>query len=145
VLLAAGGAGLAVAQEAPATNAEACDRGAFAAVVEQAGAQLRELTQRNKPSFQDKLRLLKDKRRWTPEQFMSEAAIYVHDEKIAELDQRSSLLLARLTSVGTSGAASGRPDCKLLEDLRNTMKALVDTQVEKWGHMFAKLERALVE
>ena len=144
MLLATGGAGIAVAQEAPAANAEACDRGAFAAVVEQAGAQLRELTQRNKPSFQDKLRLLKDKRQWTPEQFMSEAAVYVHDDKIAELDQRSSSLLARLTSVGTSGSAFG-PDCKLLDELRATMKSLVDTQVEKWGHMFAKLERALVE
>jgi hypothetical protein len=144
MLLAAGDA-VAVAQSSPAENAEGCDRNAFAAVVEQAGAQLRELTQRNKPNFQDKLRLLKDKRGWTPEQFMTEAAVYVHDEKIAELDQRSSSLLARLTSVGSSGAASGRPDCKLLDGLRDTMKGLVDTQVEKWGHMFAKLERALVE
>jgi hypothetical protein len=145
MLLAAGGAGLAVAQSAPVGGGEGCDRGAFAAVVEQAGAQLREMTQRNKPSFQDKLRLLREKRGWTPEQFMTEAAVYVHDDKIAELDQRSSSLLARLTSVGSSGAASGGADCKLLEELRATMKALVDTQVEKWGHMFAKLERALVE
>ena len=145
VLLASGSSGLSLAQPAPGAQAQSCDRTAFAAVVEQAGAQLRELTARNKPSFQDKLRLLRDKRQWTPEQFMTEAAVYVHDDKIAELDQRSSSLLARLTSVGSAGAASGSPDCKLLDELRVTMKSLVDTQIEKWGHMFAKLDRALLE
>ena len=112
--------------------------------MESAAASLRDLNARNKPGFQEKLRLLREKRGWSAEQFMEQAAVYVQDERIADLDARSGELLARVNSMGEAGASSKAPDCKLLADLRATMKALVDTQIEKWAYMFTKLERALV-
>lgn len=121
----------------------ACSRPEFETVVETAATTLRDLSARNKPGFQDKLRTLKDKRGWSTEQFMQEAAIYVQDDKIADLDRRSGELLTRLNTMGEAGAAAKVPDCKLLGDLRATMKSLVDAQVEKWTYMFAKLEKAL--
>lgn len=122
---------------------QACGKPEFEAVVETAAAILRDLNARNKPGFQDKLRALKDKRGWSTEQFMAEAAVYVQDDRITALDSKSSDLLARLNTMGEAGAAAKTPDCKLLGELRATMKALVDTQTEKWSHMFTKLDKAL--
>lgn len=131
------GAGAAVAQQ------PACSRPEFEAVVETAATTLRDLSAKNKPGFQDKLRTLKDKRGWSNDQFMQEAAIYVQDDKIADLDRRSGDLLTRINTMGEAGASAKAPDCKLLADLRATMKSLVDAQTEKWAYMFAKIEKAL--
>ena len=122
-----------------------CKKADFEGVVESAAAALRDLHQRNTPGFQDKLRLLRERRKWSPEEFMEKAAPFVQDERIAEYDQRSNDLLIRLNSIGEAGSSSALPDCKLLEEIRATMKALIDTQIEKWAYMFAKIERGLVE
>ena len=124
-------------------QSQACGKPEFEAVVETAAATLRDLNARNKPGFQDKLRSLKDKRGWSTEQFLTEAAVYVQDDRIANLDTRSGELLSRLNTMGEVGASSTTPDCKLLTELRATMKALVDTQTEKWTYMFTKLDKAL--
>lgn len=121
-----------------------CAKTDFEGVVESAAASLRDLHQRNTPGFQDKLRLLRDRRQWSAEDFMDKAAPFVQDDQIAGFDQRSNDLLAKINSMGEAGAASGTPDCMLLDELRATMKSLIDTQIEKWAYMFAKLERGLV-
>ena len=136
-------AGAQGASTAAATN-PTCTKLEFEAVVENAAASLRDLNARNAPGFQDKLRLLRDRRKWSAEEFMEKAAPFVQDERIAAYDQRSTDLLMKLNSVGAAGASSNVPDCKLLEELRSTMKALIDTQIEKWAYMFAKIERGLV-
>ena len=69
----------------------------------------------------------------------------MQDERIAGYDQRSNDLLNKLNSMGEAGAAASTPDCKLLETCVATMKSLIDTQIEKWAYMFAKIERGLVE
>ncbi len=121
----------------------ACVKSDFEAAVEMASAKLRDLTARNKARFQHKLRQLKEKRGWTTDEFLKQAVIYVQDETIAALDQRSGQLLARVNTMGADGGDGGQPDCELLDELRTTMKALVQAQVDKWAHMFAKLQRAL--
>jgi hypothetical protein len=128
-------AGLLAAQPATCTKAE------FEAVVEGAAGALRELNQKNRPAFQDKLRELKDKRGWSTEQFMAEAAPFVQDEKIADFDQTSGELLGRINSAGEGGGNA--PDCNLLASLRASMKQLVATQTAKWSYMFLKLDAAL--
>lgn len=134
----------AAAQGTAAATAGGCAKQEFEAVVESAAASLRDLNTRNAPGFQDKLRLLRERRKWSPEEFMDRAAPFVQDERIAGYDQRSNDLLNKLNSMGEAGAAASTPDCKLLEDLRGTMKSLIDTQIEKWAYMFAKIERGLV-
>ncbi len=112
-------------------------------MVEEAAGSLRDLNAKNRPAFQERLRTLKDKRGWSHDQFMKEAAPYVRDEKIEVFDKSTDELLSAISTMGQEGAARGTPDCALLLELRARMKALVDTQTAKWNYMFGKLETAL--
>ncbi|MEQ1716066.1 MAG: hypothetical protein ABL907_08805 [Hyphomicrobium sp.] len=120
-----------------------CGKADFEAVVEEASGSLRDLNSENKPTFQDKLRELKDKRGWTHDQFMREAAPFVRDDKIAEFDHRTEELLGAIAAMGQEGAAAKTPDCALLLELRARMTLLVETQTSKWAYMFEKIEGAL--
>lgn len=131
--------------DAPAASASECTKSEFEAVVDEAAAGLRDLNLKNKPAFQEKLRQLKDKRGWSHDQFMKEAAPFVRDEKIAVFDRRSERLLIDISSLGQEGAEAKTPDCALLLELRARMKVLVQTQTEKWSYMFGKLDKALAE
>lgn len=125
------------------THAQGCAKGEFESVVDEAARALSALNQQNTPSFQAKLRQLKDKRGWSHDQFMSEAAPLVRDETIAGFDQKSEELLGRITSGGQSGASGNEPNCALLTELRGQMKALVETQKAKWSYMFGKIDGEL--
>lgn len=126
-----------------ATPKQVCQKADFEAVVDDAAGALRDLNLQNKPAFQEKLRQLKDKRGWSHDAFLKEAAPYVRDEKIAVYDQESERLLADISTLGQEGADAPTPDCALLAGLKDRMKTLVDTQTEKWTYMFQKLEAAL--
>mgnify|MGYP001176953918 CR=1 FL=1 len=134
-----GAAAGALAQAAP------CSKGDFEVVVDEAAASLRNLTRQNTPQFQAKLRQLKDKRAWSNDQFMKEAEPFVRDDAIAGFDQKSEEFLGRIMSGGQSQSASAKPDCALLLELRDSMKALVDTQRTKWAYMFDKLDKELAK
>lgn len=120
-----------------------CSKADFEAVVEEAAGALRELNSKNKPAFQEKLRMLKDKRGWSHDQFMKEAAPFVRDEKTAVFDQSTDELLSAISTMGQEGASADTPDCALLLELRARMKTLVETQTTKWTYMFDKLETEL--
>ena len=130
----------AIAQQ-PAT----CQRADFENAVDEASAGLRDMTLANTPVFQAKLRQLKEKRGWSYDQFMTEAAPLVRDEQIASFDQESETLLLRINNLGEAGGAPAAPDCKLLVEVRRTMQALVDTQKSKWAYMFDKIGRELAK
>ena len=129
----------------PGGAAKDCAKSDFEAVVDDAAAALRDLNSKNKPDFQEKLRQLKDKRGWSHDQFMTEAAPYVRDDKIAVYDQESEQLLNDISSLGQEGADAKTPDCALLHELRARMQVLVDTQTAKWTYMFEKLKAALAQ
>lgn len=138
------GAALLVASQMPGrAQPAACAKADFEAVVDEAAGTLSALNQQNRPTFQGKLRQLKEKRAWSQEQFMVEAAPLVRDETIAGFDKKSEELLARITSGGQDGTAGGAPNCALLADLRAQMKALVETQKAKWAYMFDRIEQEL--
>jgi hypothetical protein len=128
---------------APVAAQTTCQKSEFEAVVEESATVLRDLNAKNKPTFQEKLKQLKDKRGWTHEQFMTEAAPLVRDEKIEEFDQQTDELVTAMSTMGQEGAAAQTPDCALLLELRARLKALVDTQNAKWAYMFEKLETEL--
>ena len=128
-----------------ALAADTCQRADFEAVVDDAAAALRDLNQKNRPTFQDKLRALKDKRGWSHDEFMSRAAPLVADEKISEYDQASTDLLSEISTMGQEGADASTPDCALLADLRGRMSRLVETQTAKWAYMFGKLDTELTK
>ncbi len=138
-VLAAGVVGMA------SNPAAACVRGDFEHVVEEAAAALRELNTANRPVFQGRLGELKQKRGWTHDQFMAQAAPLVQDEQIAGFDARSSTLLEQLQTGGQEGAQARVPDCALLSELRVTLKSLIDVQAAKWRYMLGRIEAELAK
>lgn len=129
----------------PSAGAAACTRTDFEGVVDEAGAALRNLTATNKPLFQDKLRILKERRGWSTDEFLKEAAPFVKDERIEVWDETSAELLGKISSMGQEGSAATTPDCTLLLELRGYLKTLVETQTEKWTYMFSKLDTELTK
>jgi hypothetical protein len=124
----------------------ACAKADFEAVVNAAGAALRDLAQQNTPVFQAKLRQLKDKRSWTNDEFLKQAEPLVRDEKISGYDKSSEVLVARITGGGGQAESeSTPPDCGLLTSLQADLKQLVETQQAKWMHMFAKVDQELAK
>lgn len=134
--------GLSIVAQAVAQDA-GCTREAFESVVGQSAAALRDLTHKNRPLFQARLRDLKDKRGWSHDQFLKEGAPIVQDEKTDEYDKQSSALLADIERMGAEGSAAPTPDCAALAQLRDRMQALVTAQREKWVYLITKVEREL--
>jgi hypothetical protein len=120
-----------------------CSKADFEAVVDEAAGALRGLAQQNTPQFQAKLRQLKTKRGWSDDQLLKEAEPLVRDERIADFDDKSAELLARITGAGQAGSAGDAPDCALLAGLRASMASLVETQKAKWAYMFDKIDKEL--
>lgn len=136
-------AGGALAAAPERVRAQDCAKAEFEAVVEAAASALRELNQKNKPLFQGRLKELREKRNWSPDQFLKEAAPLVQDDKIAEFDQRSQEFLERIQSVGAETPADKAQGCKVLTDVRGYMKSLVEVQTAKWAYMFGRVEQEL--
>jgi hypothetical protein len=130
----------AVSHPLAAQQTPACAKTDFEAVVDEAAEALRDLNQKHKPEFQERLRGLKDKRGWDHDQFMKEAAPFVKDDKITSYETRSFQLLEEISTLGQDGATAATPDCALLIELQARMKLLVDIQTEKWTYMFAKID-----
>jgi hypothetical protein len=128
---------------ASAQDAGSCTKTEFEDVVDGAAAALRDLNNKNRPEFQEKLRQLKDKRGWDNDQFLKEAAPYVKDDQIEVYDDTSNDLLAKIGSMGQEGATAATPNCALLAELRDHMSELVGTQIRKWTYMFDKLDKEL--
>lgn len=131
-----------VSQRAAAQDA-GCARGDFEAVVDDAASALRDLNNENRPTFQEKLRELKDKAGWSHDEFMVAAAPFVKDDTISVYDTKSQDLLAAIATLGQEGAEASVPDCTVLTELKARMKVLVEIQTEKWTYMFTKLDDAL--
>ncbi len=137
LLLALAGTG-----QAALSQGAACAKADFEAVVNAAGAALRDLAQQNTPVFQAKLRELTDKRSWSNDEFLKQAEPLVRDETIAGYDKKSEELVARIA--GGGGSEDGpAPDCALLTGLQADLKLLVETQQAKWTHMLANVEKEL--
>src|SRR5262249_4207210 len=136
---------VAAACPAGAQEAASCAKAEFEGAVDEAAASLRDLNNKNRPEFQDRLRKLKDKRRWDNDQFLKEAAPFVKDDAIEVFDSRTNDLLAEISSMGQEGASAKVPDCDVLAKLRTQMTLLVDTQVAKWAYMFKKLDDELAK
>ena len=127
------------AEAAPA----ACAKQDFESVVEEAAGSLRDLNAKNRPAFQEKLRELKDKRKWSHDEFIKRAKPLVRDDKTVAFDQTTDELLSAIASMGQEGATAVTPDCAVLLELRARMKVLVETQTAKWAYMFQKIDAEL--
>jgi hypothetical protein len=136
---------IAAAHPAGAQDTASCAKTEFEGAVDEAAASLRDLNNKNRPDFQERLRKLKDKRGWDNDQFLKEAAPFVKDDAIEVFDTKTNDLLAEISSMGQEGATANVPDCEVLAKLRTQMALLVDTQVAKWAYMFKKLDDELAK
>jgi hypothetical protein len=149
LLVPAAAAGGALSQTVPegqsgGQSAGQCGKTDFEAVVNDAGAALRDLTQQNLPVLQGKLRQLKDKRSWSNDDFLKRAEPLVRDETVAGFDKKSEELVARITGGGGHAeTTSAAPDCTLLTSLKGDLKLLVETQQAKWTHMLGRVDQEL--
>lgn len=139
----AAGGGAAAPATVPLGTPENCDKSDFELAVDGAAAALRDLNQKNKPQFQDRLRQLKEKRGWTQDQFLKEAAPFAKDPQIDVYDRQSNELLNKISSMGEEGSAAPAPDCALLARLREDMGALIEAQNAKWAYIFQKIDAEL--
>ena len=135
----------ATAASASGTAPKTCTRTDFEAVVDGAAETLRTLTQKNSPSFQAKLRQLKDKRGWSHDQFLAEGTRFVRDDKITEFEDKSGELLARINGAGSDAGPQKAIDCSQLPELQANMTALVDLQTAKWTYMFGNIDAELAK
>lgn len=126
-----------------AQEMDACAKAEFESAVDEAAVALRDLNNKNRPEFQTRLRDLKEKRGWSDDEFLKEAAPFVQDEKIAVFDEESNKLLTAISTLGTEGASASIPDCAMLSELRRLMGVLIETQSSKWAYMFEKLDAEL--
>jgi hypothetical protein len=131
-----------VSAQTPPQTPATCARSDFEAVVASAADALRTITQQNSPSFQAKLRALKDKRSWSHEQFLADGARFVRDDKILSFDEKSGDLLARINDAG-GNASETQGNCGQLAELKANMAALVELQTAKWAYMFANIDAEL--
>ncbi len=123
--------------------AKSCAKSDFEQVVDQAALALGTLNAKRRPVFQNRLRQLKAKRRWSHAEFIKQGTSLVQNERISQFNEKIGELLAKITSKGEQGAAAPKPDCKLLLELQGTMKSLVQVQTKKWDFMFRQLDKAL--
>lgn len=124
----------------------ACAKSDFEAVVNAAGAALRELKEQNLPQFQAKLHQLKDKRNWSNDEFPKQVETLVRDDKAAGYDRTSEELVARISGgSGQPESDSATPNCTLLTGLQADLKLLVEAQQAKWTHMLAKVDGELAK
>ncbi len=78
------------APAAPAATPDTCTKSEFESAVDEAAEKLRDLNNTHRPTFQAKLRQLKDKRAWNNDQFLKEAAPFVKDDQITVFDDKSN-------------------------------------------------------
>jgi hypothetical protein len=133
------------ASRAAWSQAAACAKADFEAVVNAAGTALKELAQQNTPVFQAKLLKLKDKRSWSNDEFKNQVEPLVRDETTTGFDKKSEELVARITGSGKADTEPAAPNCTLLTGLQADLKLLVETQQAKWTHVLAKVDQELAK
>ena len=124
------------------TAAQPCTKAEIAAVIDDAGAQLRKLTAANQPALKARLRRLAEVRGWAEADIEPKGLAYLQDDETRALDEQASHLLTRLDALGDE---SGREQeyCGRLAELRTTAAQLLEVSAAKAAHMSAKLEAAL--
>ncbi len=122
-------------------HAEACSRDSLRRVVDEAGARLRVITSETQPRIMASLRKLKEQRGWTGPEGDDKAASYLSDERTAELDRKSTTLLAQIDELGEA-AAKAEPDCSRLAELEAASLELQATVKAKAQYILSRLEQA---
>jgi hypothetical protein len=136
-------------------QAQDCSREALAGIVNEASAQLTTINDTAKTRFQEKLQALKAKSGWSDAEFVAHATPFIKDDRIATFDAENKALLARVPEIGAgtsvASLAGVTPDlndgrsgrCRMADELRQLMSAVVENSRAKWAYMQDRLDAAL--
>lgn len=127
---------------AQAAVAQPCKREDFASTVDSAGAALRAFNSENGPKVMARLKELQNKRGWSEAEFEAKAIEYLHDPRVAALDQKANELLQRLDTLGEVDDRSPL-DCKRLPQLEITSQELLAVMREKAALTMERINAAL--
>lgn len=127
---------------ATAAAAAPCTREDFAAAVDSAGAALRAFNSENGPKVMARLKELQKKRGWSDREFEDKAIEYVHEPRVAALDQKANELLQRLDTLGEVDDRTPL-DCQRLPQLEITGQELLSVMREKAALTMGRINAAL--
>ena len=120
-------------------RADPCSGDDFAKVVDGAGASLRQYNLDAAPKLQARLKVLATKKGWGEQEFEEQAITYLHDERIAKLDETANTLLAKIDTLGRQDPGQAA-DCAKLEELRTAGIELMAVMKTKTGYLMARVD-----
>jgi hypothetical protein len=124
------------------TAAQSCTKAEIAAVVDDTGARLRQLTAANQPGLQAKLRRLAETKGWTEADIEAKGLAFLQDDETRALDEQASQLLMRLDKLGDESGID-QANCQRLAELKTTGTQLLEVSAAKAAHMSARLDAVL--
>ncbi|WP_076605412.1 MULTISPECIES: DUF1134 domain-containing protein [Filomicrobium] len=125
-----------------ASSANTCTRDDFASAVDEAGAAMRSYNSSAAPELSAKLRQLKARKGWTDAAYEQMAMDYLHDARIAGLDQKANDLLAKVDELGSTDE-NVAPDCSKLNELKATSLELLAVMKAKSKYILGKIDGEL--
>lgn len=134
-LTAVAGAMLAVSE----ARAQACTAEQFADAVDQAGANLRKITQDMQPKLDAKMKQLQIARGWSDADYFDKGYAAIADARTAALEKQANELLEKIDSLGQVNAKSP-PECSRLQELEAASLELQATVRAKASHAIARLD-----
>ena len=125
-----------------ASYADTCTKEDFAAAVDEAGAAMRSYNSSAAPELSAKLRQLKARKGWTDTDYEQMAMDYLHDARIAGLDQKANDLLVKVDELGST-EEHGSADCSKLNELKATSLELLAVMKAKSKYIVGKIDAEL--
>ncbi len=122
--------------------AQGCTADQVATAVDQAGANLRRLTQQNQPRIDAKIAELKTKRGWTGADADDQAYQAISDARTTKLDEQANELLARIDTLGVI-APGAIPECGRIQELEAVSLELQATVRAKSNYTLTRLDNLL--
>lgn len=122
--------------------AQTCTRAQLADAVDRTGAALRKVTSETTPQLQAKMRLLKERKGWSDADYEDQATALISDQRLSELDQQGSDLVARIDTLGTPKGEEA-VSCATIAELEAVGAELIATVRTKASYALGKLDQAL--
>jgi len=119
--------------------AEGCQADDFGAAVDSAGGALRAYNLDAAPRLQARIKALAAKKGWSDQEIEDGAIVYLQDDRIANLDETSNTLLAKIDVLGR--LEPGQPvDCAKLDELKTAGIELLAVMKAKTTYLISKID-----
>lgn len=130
----------------PATWAEveSCTASDYAAAVDRSGAELSKASREMQPKIQERMRAYQKAKGLSDTDYESSALEMIQDQKLEELDAKSSELLLKIDGMGRLPEGKA-PSCAELQDIDRLGKELLAVVRAKSEYILARLDAEIVK